>query len=245
MLIMKDRGEEYILSQEKGATICQPNLDLFWEEDPTCAQLEDLWVVPTGQALEQGCILIASSTLTESSPFSSHLHEVVIFLVRHSSEGSVGLILNRPTILTMERTMIRNDAGSSQIQETFGENRLYCGGNRDQETIKILHRYGDILPGKEIIPGVFVSDALSTAPDQYRHCNTNAFKFFSGFEYWAPGELQKELEMGLYITASCSRTLVLKNCLSLPIPLWAEVLLRMGGEYAEEAVRIYGSMYNW
>lgn len=243
-LIVQELGDEYRLSQKKGAAICQPNEELAWEEDLSLAQLESFWAVPL-QTLEQGCVLVASSTLAESSPFSSHLHEVVIFIVSHSSEqGSIGLILNRPSILTMSRTMMRNDAGDSQLRDIFGDNRLYCGGNRDQEIIKILHRYGDVLPGREIIPGVYESNAVSSAKEQYSECKTSAFKFFSGYEYWAPGELQKEVDMGMYTITSCSKTLILKNCLSLPIPLWCEINLRLGGEYAEEAIRVYGGRWS-
>jgi hypothetical protein len=36
-------------------------------------------------------------------------------------------------------------------------------------------------------------------------------------------------------TAACSRTLVLKQCLQLPVPLWRESMCLLGGEYAEAA----------
>ena len=40
-------------------------------------------------------------------------------------------------------------------------------------------------------------------------------------------------------TAACSRSLVLKQCLKLPVPLWKEILLLMGGEYAQIASKRY------
>ena len=35
--------------------------------------------------------------------------------------------------------------------------------------------------------------------------------------------------------AASSRSLVLKQCLQLPTPLWREVLLLLGGAFAQEA----------
>lgn len=37
---------------------------------------------------------------------------------------------------------------------------------------------------------------------------------------------------GAWHTAACSRSLVLKQCLQLPKPLWQEVMCLMGGSYA-------------
>lgn len=66
-----------------------------------------------------------------------------------------------------------------------------------------------------------------------------AFKFLSGCIVWQPGELEKEVAAGAWRTAACSRSLVLKQCLSLPVPLWVETLRLMGGECAEEAAMAY------
>jgi len=243
-LVAQELGEEYRMTQEKGAEICEPNEERFWREDPQSAQLEALWAVPL-QTVEQGCVLVASPTLADMSPSSSHLHQVVIFVVTHSPEqGSIGLILNRPSILSMDQTMVQNDMGESQIRDIFGSNRLYCGGSVNQEIIKVLHRYGGILPGREVIPGVFESSFIPPSKERYELCNTSAMKFFCGHEYWTPGELQKEVDMGMYTVASCSTTLILKNCLSLPIPLWCEINLRLGGTYAEDANRVYGDLWS-
>ena len=40
-------------------------------------------------------------------------------------------------------------------------------------------------------------------------------------------------------TAACSRSLVLKQCLQLPVPLWKEILELMGGQYAQVARKRY------
>ena len=39
--------------------------------------------------------------------------------------------------------------------------------------------------------------------------------------------------------AACSRPLILKQCLQLPVPLWRELLQLMGGEYMAAARAAY------
>lgn len=60
-------------------------------------------------------------------------------------------------------------------------------------------------------------------------------RFFAGCVAWGPGELQAQVGEGMWQPAACSRAVVLKNCLALPVPLWVEVQRLMGGAHAEAA----------
>jgi putative AlgH/UPF0301 family transcriptional regulator len=69
--------------------------------------------------------------------------QAVVLLVQHSAEGSVGLILNRPSGLKLgigrgglKFGIIGAPAG---MQETFAANRLYCGGMVRQD-VSARHR---------------------------------------------------------------------------------------------------------
>ena len=37
---------------------------------------------------------------------------------------------------------------------------------------------------------------------------------------WLPGKLEEEVNQGMWIPAACARSLVLKQCILLPKPLW-------------------------
>ena len=63
------------------------------------------------------------------------------------------------------------------------------------------------------------------------------FRFFAGCCSWKPGELEQQISRGAWQPAACSRTLVLKQCLKLPVPLWRECMCLLGGEWAEAARR--------
>src|SRR5882724_1184969 len=77
----------------------------------------------------------------------SYFKRSVILLGEHSTEGTVGFILNKPTDLTL------NDA-----LEDFPpfEVPLYFGGPVQTDTIHFLHTLGEQLEGsKRILPGIW------------------------------------------------------------------------------------------
>lgn len=53
--------------------------------------------------------------------------QTVIFLTKHDAEGTIGLILNRPSGVNLGAIPMPLD-GADSIQSVFGENRLYFGG---------------------------------------------------------------------------------------------------------------------
>lgn len=55
------------------------------------------------------------------------------------------------------------------------------------------------------------------------------YRLFLGRKEWAQGELEKEVRQGLWQCAACARPVALKQCLSLPKPLWHEVMELLGG----------------
>lgn len=232
--------EEQSSNDMPGPHLSEPNLELFLDQDSEFAQSEPLWAhaVP---GPEQGGLLIATSMVDAGTSHSlpEHLWQTVIFLLEHSPNGTVGLVLNRPTILSLQKTMLRDEMGESRLRTSFAENRLYCGGEHKQEIISILHRY-DTCGGQLICPGVYLggnAGAVSAVESLERDPFT--FKFFSGCEMWMKGELEKEIEDGLWHCAAASSSLILKNCLNLPVPLYVETLKLMGGKYAVEAARVY------
>lgn len=56
------------------------------------------------------------------------------------------------------------------------------------------------------------------------------YRLFVGRKEWATGELEKEVRQGLWQCAACARPVALKQCLSLPKPLWHEVMELLGGD---------------
>ncbi|CAI5959302.1 unnamed protein product [Closterium sp. NIES-64] len=74
---------------------------------------------------------------------------------------------------------------------------------------------------RQLMPGVYMG-GLEAAAEQVLLGNMppSDFRFFVGQVEWPAGKLQEEVDAGLWYTAACARSLVLKQCLQLPKPLW-------------------------
>lgn len=191
----------------------------------------------------QGSLVIASSLGMEG--LMSEFWQTVIFILEHSEQGSVGIVLNRPSILCLDKAMLRGSEQSpgtstSRLSQKFPKNRLYFGGYHKQEIISMIHGFYSV-GGTEIRNGIFVGGYEKACEAASSARGPNSFKFFAGCVIWKPGELQREIDSGLWYSATSSRNIVLKQCLSLPVPLWAEVLRLMGGSYEDEANKVYGN----
>ena len=59
------------------------------------------------------------------------------------------------------------------------------------------------------------------------------FRFFVGKHLYDENVLDLSVVLGKYQPVACSRALALKQCISLPKPLWHEVLEWVGGDMGE------------
>jgi len=181
---------------------------------------------------EKGCLLIANESLFVGT--QAYFNEAVIFIVQHDEAGSMGIILNRPTQYTMSQ--VTEKAGP------FGDNPVYFGGDVGDGAVSIVHGNADVKDSLEIRPGLYLGGMESAAQlVEDGQGDAQEFKFFARYAGWGPGQLQSEVERGVWYCAAAARELVLKPVIQLPKPLWREVLELMGGEYAECSRRTYNS----
>jgi hypothetical protein len=137
--------------------------------------------------------------------------------------------------------------------EAFGpECAVYVGGPDDQDQpAEILHGIRGLEGSVEICPhaGIYVGGLRAAIAGvlEGKHKPMD-FRFFVGrHQYEAGGDgdspqedeeeaalpLHAQVLLGKYQPIACSRSLVLKQCISLPKPLWHEVMDMAGGELAE------------
>eukprot|EP00798_Chlamydomonas_sp_ICE-L_P004918 gene4918-34688_t len=142
---------------------------------------EGTWAHSTGTA-EQGGILLATFKMQEVRGYEQ-LWQAVVLLIQHGKEGSIGLLLNRPTSLQFGRKPgglpfeVENAPGN--LQQVFATNRVYCGGFTAQTMMHVLH--GHNLPGAvEVVPGVFVGgEAAASAKVEKKELPADDFRFFA------------------------------------------------------------------
>ena len=134
-----------------------------------------------------GSFLVASQKLTDA-----RFRESVILVLQHGPTGSVGLIINKPLAITLDHAFISLPAGVDGTQP------LYYGGPVNPNLVWVLYSGGDNagIDSLEIVPGVFVADAVQFAAAVKNATDVKPIRFLSGYAGWAPGQLEKELQRG-------------------------------------------------
>ncbi|CAM9331869.1 unnamed protein product [Phaeothamnion confervicola] len=186
---------------------------------------------------EKGCLLLASP---EHFKFGqqTYFHQAVIFLAEHGPSGSAGFILNRPT-------QYKIGQATTGLEE-LSECPLYMGGDVGQGTVQLMHPFGGdrVRDAHVVIPGVSVGGSTEDVKRLVRdgEASPEQFRFFLALCGWGPGQLEKEVERGVWYTAAVSKEVVLKQCIGLPVPLWREVLQLLGGKYSLIARAAYDDL---
>ncbi len=179
----------------------------------------------TAQTLEvtvdirAGCLLIASPTLRDPN-----FARTVVLLCEHGDQGSMGLVVNRPTRHSVAEAIPGMPARATQC--------LYWGGPVQQQLVLVLHRRALEAPGgQEIGDGM----ALGTDADALAQILTSAqnpeehVRVFSGYAGWGAGQLEAEMAERSWIVGPGLARLVLA---AETETLWAEALEQLGPRYA-------------
>jgi putative transcriptional regulator len=165
----------------------------------------------------RGQLLIAGPALADPN-----FWRTVVLVVEHSSEGALGLVLNRPAETTVGEVV-------PQLDELLAsEEPVYIGGPVGSSSVIVLARFDD--PGDAALlafadVGVLGTDfSLDEPVDGLRTARA-----FVGHAGWGPGQLDGELERGDWILEPAR----LEDAFSEnPEGLWTSVLTRKGGSYA-------------
>ncbi|KAK9846375.1 hypothetical protein WJX81_002593 [Elliptochloris bilobata] len=224
--------------------LSQENLELFQSQDPALAK-EAFWVHAT-EVPEQGGLVLAQPRC--AAILDPRYHQLVIFLAKHDREGSVGFILNRPAPVAVGGLMgwgfssAEGLGGAGKLQGVFAGAPVYHGGfyppNRiARQSVSVLHGQGHLTGCSEVALGIFTGGEEEGAREVLEGKLAAAvhFRFFLGAMRWGPGALDQEIDQGAWYTAACSRSVVLRQCIQLPTPLWRECLTLIGGRHAHEA----------
>lgn len=167
---------------------------------------------------EKGSLLISEPFLPDPN-----FERTVVLLCEHNEDGSVGFVLNKPSILKFDEAVEE----VSDFSPT-----LYVGGPVQQDTLHFIHRTPDDLEGSiqvtdEIFWGgnyeqlITMINTKVIAPED--------FKFFLGYSGWAPGQLDEELKQKSWIVinnATAEEVFDIE-----PTILWKQVLNSLGGKF--------------
>jgi putative transcriptional regulator len=164
-----------------------------------------------------GQLLLASPSLRDPNFARS-----VVLIGVHNREGAMGLVLNRPSAVTVGEAAPQLELAAGQSEP------VYVGGPVQPSSIVCLSEFLDPEPAGLLVLGRIGFPARDTDLDELDR-STVRTRVFAGFAGWGEGQLEQELDNGDWIGQAALPEDVFTD---VPEELWSSVLTRKGGSYA-------------
>jgi putative transcriptional regulator len=169
-----------------------------------------------------GSLLVASPTLLDR-----HFSRTVVLVCAHSIEGSMGLVLNRPSSFALSDVLVGVPPAASE--------KVFWGGPVEQNRFIVLQRSAEAnLPGPPIAKGIqfgreedFMHDLLQGAPGAFIQ-----YRMFAGYAGWGEDQLQMEMDQCSWLIAPTDVSLVFDTPAD---SMWAVAIQSLGPEFAHLA----------
>ena len=165
---------------------------------------------------QKGDLLLAEPLIVDSN-FSRS----VILVCEHEEQiGSFGLILNKPSSITIENA----------TDNLYIDDSLYIGGPVEQNTLHFIHTLDELEGSIALKNGTYWGGSY----EQIKNLNIqgqikpNNCRFFMGYTGWKKQQLSEELNENSWIIAKIdlSSLFYIK-----PENLWKEVMANLGSRY--------------
>ena len=165
-----------------------------------------------------GSLLVAGPRLIDPNFFRA-----VVLVCSHDGDGALGLILNRPTKVSV------GDHLPGWVERLSRPEVVFIGGPVQSETAVGLGQRGSREPeGWSTVDNRVGLVDLTVAPGAIAG-DLESLRVFSGYAGWGPGQLEAELETGDWVVAA---SLPGDGFDEDPEGLWRAVLRREGGRTA-------------
>ncbi|MCI0651553.1 MAG: YqgE/AlgH family protein [Planctomycetes bacterium] len=173
-----------------------------------------------------GQYLIASPSLLDEN-----FRRTVILICEHGADGSLGLVVNRATPLTLERLDPRFALGE---RAAGAPGTIYLGGPVEKNRLMVLKSPQVGFPGQVVREVAAGLGLVANIDDTLSHLHSGpqeleGYRFFLGYAGWGKGQLQKELREGSWIIRDPDTRLAFHRD---PGRLWQELLRDRGGRYS-------------
>jgi putative transcriptional regulator len=158
----------------------------------------------------------------------------LVLMAEHSPEGAFGLVVNRPSQLSVREllTTVSEELGEAAAKAGRDGGQVLFGGPVDPERLWILHRPGsapDGDSGEVLAPGIALGGSRALLEKLARTADAGPYHLLLGYAGWGPLQLESEVTQGSWIP------LALDGDLALELPLehrWEEAVKRLGLEPA-------------
>jgi putative transcriptional regulator len=163
-----------------------------------------------------GLLLVATPGMAD--PNFAH---AVVLLLEHDDGGSVGVVLNRPSAVTVPSLLPAMDLFAAQPPVVFEGGPVQRDG-----VLGLAACDGASTLVRQLVPGLGVLD-LDADPELLLE-EVAQVRLFAGYAGWSPGQLDAELEAGGWFLVEALHDDVFT---AEPEQLWSAVLRRQGGVF--------------
>ncbi|HEX4188267.1 MAG TPA: YqgE/AlgH family protein [Solirubrobacteraceae bacterium] len=164
-----------------------------------------------------GQLLLASPALQDPN-----FMRTVVLVSLHSDEGAMGLVLNRPSAVTVGEAVPQLEQAVSDAEH------VYVGGPVQPTSVVFLVEFLDPAPAGLLVVGRIGFPAPNAAIEELLEA-TGRGRVFAGYAGWGEGQLDAEIAQGDWIAHTALPEDVFTD---VPEDLWSAVLTRKGGSYA-------------
>ncbi|QIZ39446.1 YqgE/AlgH family protein [Saccharopolyspora sp. ASAGF58] len=168
--------------------------------------------------VEPGTLLVAAPQLLDRN-----FRRTVVYVIHHRAEGTLGVVLNRPSEVAVHDVLPKWGQHASEPQS------LFVGGPVEQRTAICLAtlRAGEnvgAIAGMVGVRGPVGLVDLDGDPNELVP-RARGLRFFAGYAGWEPGQLAGEIERGDWIVVPALPDDVIADP---GAELWGRVLRRQG-----------------
>lgn len=181
------------------------NTDIF--------KIETNHVVPT-----RGKVLISEPFL-----YDRVFGRSVIWLVDHTQEGSMGLVMNKPLPLLLNDVL--NDIDCRE------KIPICKGGPISTDTLFYLHTLENVADSLPVTNGIYLNGDFEIIKRFIAEGNSikGKIRFFLGYSGWEAGQLEQEIEEDTWLVGKADiPSLMNEKCYK---DLWRNALDKLGGKY--------------
>lgn len=168
-----------------------------------------------------GQLLVATPEISDE-PF----RRTVVLLLDHDEDGTLGLVVNRPTRLPVRQVL------PGWHEEVVGPPVVFSGGPVSPDNAlglarladpHVAHDAGGPVGWKRLYEDVGLVD-LDAPPEVVRD-GLAAMRVFAGYAGWGSGQLEQEMRQGAWVVTEAERD---DPFGAEPLDLWPVVLRRLG-----------------
>jgi len=161
---------------------------------------------------------IGRAVLLVASPALTGPYEQTALVVVPVEEKHIGFILNRTTGVKLS-TLFPGHAPSATVADP-----VYLGGPEMNDALFAILRRDPGGQALQLFDDLFVT-GRADAINQNMEKTPNEARYFAGFVGWMPGELEKEIERGIWYVTKPDSGLVFSRDTS---GMWLELVKRLG-----------------